>query len=230
MKFCKIMPSPMRFKPYPVRFALGASFLLLSFVIFHFMARFHGTLPLRSGVDPLFFILPIKDWTMLLTWGWLAFHVLAVLSWLRWEREQLPFILGTIGLFMIVRNVFITFTPVGIPEGIIPLYTQPALSAMRDILIFDHELFFSGHTGTPFLYFLLSRGPRPWRGFLLGFSILMAIGVLLTRNHYTIDVLGAYFITYAIYRLSRSLLLGLKGPPPTRVMSPAQEVGRAAGV
>jgi len=55
------------------------------------------------------------------------------------------------------------------------------------------------------LYYLFC--PYPWyRRFFLASTVLMGVSVLLTRNHYTLDVLGAFFMTYGIYALSRKLL------------------------
>jgi hypothetical protein len=73
-------------------------------------------------------------------------------------------------------------------------------------MFFDNELFFSGHTGIPFLYFLICRSPSWGRYLYLACSIAMGVCVLLTHNHYAIDVLGAYFMTYSIHALSRRLL------------------------
>ena len=39
---------------------------------------------------------------------------------------------------------------------------------------------------------------------MLAGSILMAVCVLLSRNHYTVDVLGAFFTSYSVYALSRA--------------------------
>ena len=47
-------------------------------------------------------------------------------------------------------------------------------------------------------------------------SIVMAASVVLTRNHYTMDVLGAYFVTYSVYALS-CWLLGWLDPGPRRL-------------
>ena len=50
---------------------------------------------------------------------------------------------------------------------------------------------------------------------------LIATAVLLTHNHYTVDVISAYFMGYAIYRLSLWLYEGIveplfAGPGPVR--------------
>ena len=81
-------------------------------------------------------------------------------------------------------------------------------------MAFNNENFFSGHTGVPFLLFLLFR--VKWvRAVFLVESVAMGACVLLTRNHYTIDVLGAYFMTYAIYRLGLFLFGWLDDTPAT---------------
>jgi hypothetical protein len=40
----------------------------------------------------------------------------------------------------------------------------------------------------------------------------MGAGVLLTRNHFPIDVLGAYFVTYSTWVMGRGLFAGLDAP------------------
>ncbi len=187
------------------RVAAALSFFLLSFYIFYLFGGYHAALPLQPGDDLVLRNIPRWDWMPLLTYGWLAFHVAAFSAWARLEPRRIPYYLAAIGLFMCIRNVFVVLTPYGQRPDEITMYSHPLLQFFRGTLVFDNELFFSGHTGTPFLYFLMSRRTPRLRLFFLGFSVLMGAGVLLTRNHYAIDVLGAYFITYAIYRLSLRL-------------------------
>ncbi|HTQ80671.1 MAG TPA: phosphatase PAP2-related protein [Thermoanaerobaculia bacterium] len=61
------------------------------------------------------------------------------------------------------------------------------------------DLFFSGHVSTTFLLWLYCRG-RGWlgRAALLGHWITVAV-VFLSHLHYSIDVLGAWAITYSLY-------------------------------
>ena len=66
---------------------------------------------------------------------------------------------------------------------------------------FGSDLFFSGHTGLPFLLALIWWRELPFRLVFLSFSFFFAIVVLLGHMHYSIDVLGAFFITYTIFHL-----------------------------
>ena len=65
-------------------------------------------------------------------------------------------------------------------------------------------LIFSGHTAIPFLFALFFE-TRLQKTIMLAGSATMAISVLLTRNHYTVDVISAYFMGFAIFVLSRWL-------------------------
>ena len=43
-------------------------------------------------------------------------------------------------------------------------------------------------------------------------SLIMGLCVLLSHNHYSVDVLGAYFVSYSIYALAENLYYGLIRP------------------
>jgi membrane-associated phospholipid phosphatase len=85
------------------------------------------------------------------------------------------------------------------PEGIIPL-VDPflAIVAYGGNSVFNKDLFFSGHTSTLFLVFLIEK--RKLIKVILFLSALL-VGLLLIwqRVHYTIDVLGAIFVAWGVY-------------------------------
>ncbi len=60
------------------------------------------------------------------------------------------------------------------------------------------DLFFSGHTASTFLFLLVLRRSRVFP-VLLGFHIMVVTLLLLTHEHYSVDILGAYFATYAVW-------------------------------
>jgi membrane-associated phospholipid phosphatase len=62
------------------------------------------------------------------------------------------------------------------------------------------DLFFSGHTATLFILFLVSEKKIIKTVFLIS-TIAVAIAVLLQQVHYSIDVFAAVFFTYACYKL-----------------------------
>ena len=71
---------------------------------------------------------------------------------------------------------------------------------------YKNDLFFSAHTGIPFLAFLLFNKDNKWISyFFLISSFIMALTVLFMHVHYSIDVFAAYFITYSIYKVTDSI-------------------------
>lgn len=64
------------------------------------------------------------------------------------------------------------------------------------------DMFFSGHVATTFLLFLFGRrlGRAPARVFLSLHLFTLAV-VFLSHLHYTIDVIGAYAVTFALFTL-----------------------------
>ncbi len=63
------------------------------------------------------------------------------------------------------------------------------------------DLFFSGHTATTFLVVLYAWRHRRLRWWALAGHVLVVTTVFLSHLHYTIDVLGAYAFTLAVYAL-----------------------------
>ncbi|MFA6392910.1 MAG: phosphatase PAP2-related protein [Candidatus Paceibacterota bacterium] len=113
--------------------------------------------------------------------------------------RKIPFVTNSLSLFIIIRSVFISLTHIG------PFPTQ-AMMNNSNIFVnkftFGGDLFFSGHTGIPFLLALIFWQNRTLRYFLLAYSIFMGIIVLLGHYHYSIDVLSAFFITYTIFHMA----------------------------
>jgi PAP2 superfamily protein len=74
-----------------------------------------------------------------------------------------------------------------------------ANGSMRAYLTKD--LFFSGHTATTFLLVLYAwRFPR-LRAIAIAGHVLVVASVFLAHLHYTIDVVGAYAVTFALFTL-----------------------------
>ena len=67
---------------------------------------------------------------------------------------------------------------------------------------FGGDLFFSGHTGLPFLMALIFWNNKYLRYSFFALSFIFAATVLLGHLHYSIDVLAAFFITYTIFHIA----------------------------
>ena len=116
---------------------------------------------------------------------------------LAWRPNRLPFALKAVALFLLVRAVFVALTHMG-PSPIDPQKPAPFLNS----IFFGSDLFFSGHTGLPFLAALAFWHIRQWRIFYLALTAFFGVIVLLGHYHYSIDVLAALFITHGIFRMS----------------------------
>lgn len=106
-----------------------------------------------------------------------------------------PLAIKLFGLLIITRGIFIFSTQLN------PSYEYISMhSNYFKLFYFDKDLFFSGHASIPFMAYLLNKKNK-FGSFFLAMSILLALGVLLSHIHYTIDILGAYFITFTVYYL-----------------------------
>jgi membrane-associated phospholipid phosphatase len=147
--------------------------------------------------------IPTYDLSFLFTWGtWMI--LLPVAGYAVFVRpEMAPWTLKTYGIFAIVRAGFILLTHLGPPEGLIYLQNPELLmdEGMFERYFFMNDLFFSGHVGNAFLGALIFRNFK-FKWFCLIGSVVMAVTVLVMHIHYSIDVFGAYFITYGIYAFS----------------------------
>ena len=186
--------------------AISAAILVGGLLVFGWVGRAHDALALPAGVDPLRPYLPFFEPRWLIVWLWLLFHPAVFAAWLARDRARVPYCFAMIGFFLFVRAAFIGLGPVGPPEEISPLYEGGPLEFLHGTNEFQNEMFFSGHTGAPYLYALLSWHRPVLRNACLATSAAMAIGILVSRNHYSIDVLGAWFVTYSIFALGRRIL------------------------
>lgn len=198
--------SPVAASRSPLAWAGSVAFLSASVASIYGVCELHSRLGLAPSTDLLLMSLPKLEATSLLTAWYYAFQLAALAVVAKFERGRLPYYFCMLGLLLSVRSVFILLTPVGPPQGIVPLYPGGALA------VTDHELFFSGHAGLPFLYGLVCRRPSAARTAFFAVSAVMAAVVLLTRNHYAIDVLAAYPITYAVHDAGRRLFGRLDAP------------------
>lgn len=191
------------YKPYirHKRFILNVafSFLLLglSFIV-NFYAGLYATERASNAVtDIILSNIPVFDVDAIFIYGpflmWLFVVILGVL-----DPKKAPFVLKSVTLFILIRSVFITLTHLG------PFPTQiPVdISGVVGRFTFGADLFFSAHTGLPFLMALVFWREKFLRHFFVGLSLFFGAVVLMGHLHYSIDVLAAFFITYTIFHLS----------------------------
>ncbi len=115
------------------------------------------------------------------------------------DPRRIPFVLFSMGLFYFTRAIFISMTHLGPYPGHVDLNNGNILGR----LFSGSDMFFSGHTGAPFLLALIFWDTKILRYIFLGWSVFFGAVVLLGHLHYTIDVFSAFFITYGVFHLAR---------------------------
>lgn len=184
-------------------FFSSIAFLIIGFVV-NFYAGLYATEKASSPVtDIILSNIPVFDLQWIFVWGAIIFWIFIVLLIL-YEPKQIPFTLKATALFIIVRAIFISLTHIGPfptmitpdPESIVNEYE------FMMSLFFGKDLFFSGHTGLPFLMALVFWRSVTLRYFFIAAAIMFGAVVLMAHLHYSIDVLSAFFITYGIYKIA----------------------------
>lgn len=154
----------------------------------------------HTSPDILLARLPHWDTSILFIYGFTFLILWLIYAAVRYERRRIPRILWAYAVLVVVRSFFIILTPMRTPPDHAVVAGDPLFAIFGRFLTFKHDLFFSSHTATPFLAFLLFR--NPWvRLSFLAISLLLGATVLIGRFHYSIDVFAAFFITYAAHTL-----------------------------
>jgi hypothetical protein len=158
----------------------------------------------RPGVqvpDLILDRLPSIDLSFLFTYGYMTL-IMGMFLYPMFRRIRMLHVVAIqFSLLLIIRSLFMIFTHVATPAGAVPVHFPGFFSH----LYFENDMFFSGHTAMPFLGFYLFRPSRLRYVYLVG-SIVMGLVVLAMHLHYSIDVLGAFFMTYCSYQMGSALI------------------------
>lgn len=144
--------------------------------------------------------LPVVNTDIIFSGGTILFVVFLIIL-LAIYPEKIPFILKSISLFICVRALFVIMTPLA-------PYSDHIKTRLDDVWDLRYitggtDLFFSGHTGMPFLMALVFWENKILRYIFFMASFVVAAAVLLGHLHYTIDVFSAFFITYGIFHIAQ---------------------------
>lgn len=116
-------------------------------------------------------------------------------------------------LLNLSRLVTITLVPLEPPIGLMAL-ADPIAFPFYGQQGITKDLFYSGHTGTLFLVFLVVK--KRWdKAIMLVCTVLIGFLLLVQHIHYTLDVLAAPVFVYAIYLLTKKFIFQLCIPQPT---------------
>jgi hypothetical protein len=145
--------------------------------------------------------LPPVDLSFFFTYGYMALIVGMFLCPLFRRVRMLHVVAIQFSILLTLRSLFMIFTHVGTPAGAVTVHFPGIFSK----LYFENDMFFSGHAALPFLGFYLFKQSPLRYVFLVG-SIVMGIVVLAMHVHYSVDVFGAFFMTYCSYQMGNVVI------------------------
>ena len=175
-----------------------SGFLFITSLIVNYFAGIYATEIASSPVtDIILSNTKVYNLDGIFVYGSIAVWTFLILLCIYWPK-RIPFTLNSLALFITIRAAFISMTHIGLFPTHIPVDTTGIISYFT----FGGDLFFSAHTGIPFLLALIFWNQKALRYVFLISSIIFGIVVLLAHVHYTIDVFSAFFITYTIFHLS----------------------------
>ncbi len=179
---------------------MGFLFLAASIVIAFFAILYATESASQPVTDIILNNIPVFDVDGLFIYGPVVFWLI-IIAYLIFEPKKIPFSLNSIALFTLIRSAAISLTHIG------PFMGNVKISSLGILGVFTsgNDLFFSGHTGLPFLMALILWDKKPMRYFCLAASVFFGAVVLMARLHYSIDVFAAFFITYTIYQIANVL-------------------------
>ncbi|HEY3448926.1 MAG TPA: phosphatase PAP2-related protein [Myxococcales bacterium] len=182
------------------------------------LALWNELRPAPSLPDTLLARLPYVGWVDRVNYvAWLFCYVPVALAFLLTEPRRWARYMVTGGLVSLARGVCIALTGLGPPDplhagrGIVGMeFWRAFLDLLSPVGVFANgaarayltqDLFFSGHTATTFLLVLYLWKRPALRWLALAGHVAMVASVMLARLHYSIDVVGAWAVTFALFAL-----------------------------
>jgi membrane-associated phospholipid phosphatase len=108
------------------------------------------------------------------------------------QGRQFSYFLILMGIFYVVRGIFIVLTPFGNP----PLFNGSG-APFNGFSRYELGVYPSGQVGNAVMFFLLARD-RFFKWLLFAVVIFIIITLLLARGHYSVDIFSGWFFAYAI--------------------------------
>lgn len=200
------------YKWWVITLAGALGMFLLSYLLYTRLGWVAEQRSLPTGSDWLLRRLPVVNVLPILSWGWFALHLYAAGAAILYYPRRIPFLIFLLSIYMVVRTAFIFLSPIGAPVGIVDMRKLDYIfSQIMGTYTFNNEFIFSGHTSIPFLFFLFFE--TKWlKTLMFAGSLVMGACVLLSHNHYTVDVLAAFLVSYSVYCLSEKLYFGYLRP------------------
>ncbi len=187
-------------KKFITSFFFGLILLALSLVTQFFVTGYVNKTASVPVTDIILSNTNVHNVGDIFVWGSVILAFIGIILCLK-NIKYTPFLSKSIAVFTLIRAVFVSLTHISpFPTHVIinsVFFNKEAFTGIFN----GNDLFFSGHTGVPFLLALIFWKNKVLRIIFLCFSFMFAAVVLLGHLHYSIDVLSAYFITFSIFHI-----------------------------
>ncbi len=187
-------------RKFAVNFIVSSIALVLTFLA---LSQFLQWIEFRQGAvldDPILSILPAWD-VSLITFSTLYLSLFLALICIIEKPKLLLIGIISYSIMIIFRITGIYFVALNPPSLIIPLQ-DPITKMFAEGNIITKDLFFSGHTATMWIIFLLTE--KKVLKFILFFvALFISTCVLIQHVHYTIDVLVAPMASFSAYKIAQ---------------------------
>ena len=189
-------------KTFITGFVVGLLLLIGSMFVNYAAATYAYDRESNPVTDIILSNTPVFDVDGTFIFGPLIFWAIMIVILLA-NPKTIPFSLKSIALFILIRSAFISMTHIGpYPNQINVDAIGPRLAYLWSFISTGGDMFFSAHTGLPFLMGLIFWRNKVIRWFCIFAATFFGVVVLLGHLHYTIDVASAFFITYTIYHIA----------------------------
>jgi hypothetical protein len=181
------------------RFSAPVAIILFALsVVVNFYAGVYATTHASNFVEDIVLSnTPVFDVGFIFIWGVVAL-IAAIVVLCVSHPKRIPFVLHSLSAFYLIRAAFVSMTHLE-PY---PAHAVLDVTGLVARQFGGADLFFSAHTGAPFLMALIFWHKPALRYLFLTWSGVFGVIVLLGHLHYTIDVFSAFFITYGIYHIA----------------------------
>jgi len=175
---------------------LGLSFYMMGvfsvFVAGVVLDEHFGAIPrspdlLLDSFDQIKAFIIIGEVAVVLNMGLLFYSMFQ--DHLKWAGE----FIAKAGILYMLRGLAIILTPLAQIQTD-QSHTFPLFNELY------HGMFFSGHTGLAFLIYFTDKSGTWTKKAKLALAIIVALSLILSHSHYSIDIFGGILVAYALDR------------------------------
>ena len=129
------------------------------------------------------------SWSMKLAEIIIGFSIILFVLYAKKNKEDVIKWIFIIATFQLIRGIMIPLT----------IYNPIVSSSFFSRYVtFRQGVMPSGHVSIPFLFYLFTYKKSKLQIFFLISTFLVSLFLLLSKNHYTIDLIVAFFVCYSI--------------------------------